>query len=269
MFVYIKRNSKGFFFREKKFVPDWYRMEWFPSNYDDYEMPMKEVAGRYCFPVRGQELCEGYANIEIVADKGNYCFFTGAMVQYSIPSDDNIVKYLERNEMFDATLTFRRNSLKGDYVIVNNRFRKFVLSGDASANVVEMPDDFGSTFDKATEVDEISAKDFISNYYLGASIDELKKDFIPFNFDVVSSKSIKFINALFDEAIDYGIIGLREALGVHFVELYELGLLDNKDNFSMEEIKQIFADASKINSAANEAITSKVRKGKLSLAISR
>lgn len=268
MFAYIMKNSKGFFFRETKFVPDWYRMDLFQC-YDEDCLPMKQVAGRYCFPVYGQELCEGYAQVEIVADKGNYCFFTGTMVQYSVPSDESIVEYLERNELFDATLTFRRNGLKGSYVVVRNRFRKFVLSGDAENRVVEMLDDFGSEFDKATEIQEISAKDFISNYYLGSSIEELKRGFVPFGFDVVSSKSIKFINALFDEAIEYGIIGLREALGVHFVEFYEVGLLDNKDNFSVEEIKQIFTDASRINTAANEAITSKIRKGKLSLAMSR
>jgi len=271
MYAYIKKNAKGFYFRESKFVVDWYRADLFgPSYYEDEsDLPMKEVPGRYCFPVRGLELCEGYAQVEIVEEKDTYAFFTGSMFKYSMANDESIVKYLERNELFDTTLTFRYNGMKGSYVVVRNRYRKFVLAGDAIGHVVEMLEDFGSEYDNAAEVKEISAKDFISNYYLGTSMEELKKNFVPFGFDVVSSKSIKFISALFDEAIEYGIIGLREALGVHFVEFYELGLLDNKDNFSAEEIKQILIEASSINVAANEVITSKIRKGKLSLAMSR
>ena len=271
MYAFLKKNDKGFYFRESKFVVDWYHADLFGPNYyeDENDLPMKEVPGRYCFPVRGQKLCEGYAQVEIVADKGNYCFFTGTMVRYSIPNDASIVKYLERNELFDAALTFRRNGMKGSYIVVHSRYRKFVLTGDATGNAVEVADDYGSLFDEAAEVKVVPAKDFISNYYLGTSMEELKKNFVPFGFDVVSSKSIKFISALFDEAIEYGIIGLREALGVHFVELYELGLLDNKDNFSAEEIKQILVEASSINAAANEAIVSKIRKGKLSLAMPR
>lgn len=269
MFAFLRKNEKGYFFRETKYVVDWYRADLFGPRYYESEddLPMKEVPGRFCFAVRGQDLCEGYAEVEIVEDRGTYCFFKGKMIQYIMPSDEELVKYLQDKDILNGTMEFRKNGLKGSYIILKDR--RSVLYAGTNGKVYEIQEDFGSKFDKATEVYEISVRDFLAQKYWGDSLESLKKKFVPFQFDTVGNESIKFVNELFDEAIEYGIVTLRSAFGVNFVRFHEIALMDARDSFSREEIEQIFADASRLNIAANEAVASKIRKGKVSLVMSR
>ena len=228
--------------------------------------------GKYCFPVDQEEaakLCSGLADIEIVADKGSYSLFRAIMCKYELPDNDEIVKFLLDNfkKFGGGHLMIRRGSKKGDYMVFQspNSCIDGVCYRQGSSIALYEKDCLDEK-DGATEVISMSVNDFITKKFGNKTVKEYMEGIEKFNFDTSSSiASDKFINDLFDDAINFGFVDLRTIYNTDFVVIYEDEIAEATAYFTQNEIESVLTMASEINQKANETVLGKIEKGKISL----
>lgn len=243
----LMRNDKGLYCR----------LNLHPEE-DGYRSP-----GKIFFPDRkcGNSLCEGPVIITSVHDKGNYGFFTGEMVQYEAPSDEQVSEHVIKNSLYDRKLRFMKGKL-GSYVEVDGG-NCFVAANSGCEFNYDVYD-YGEAVSKCTE--EILGVDLVCQGFQGCNFEEFYNRFVKFEFQSFHATwCIKFISKLFDEAIKYRFIALKTTNNVDFVEVDKGQLMYALDQFSREEMAEIIAKVTEINTKANETIKSKMRSGKVRL----
>lgn len=228
--------------------------------------------GKIFFPDRqcADTLCEGPVCIKTVADKGNYGFFVGEMVQYKAPSDEQVSEYIIQNNLYESKVHFMKGKF-GTYVsipslsAISGSYLDCLVLGP-NGNVEKSCDmtEYGEAASKCTE--EILGVDLVCQGYQGCDFQEFYNRFVKFEFDPFGATwSTKFISKLFDEAMRCRFIALKTIHNVDFVEVSKARLMEALDQFSREEMAEIIAKVNEINTKANEALKSKVRSGKLRL----
>lgn len=224
--------------------------------------------GKVFFPDRvcAGKLCTGPVIIQSVKDKGNYGFFTGEMVQYKAPTDEQMAEYVIQNDLYDFKVRFM-SGLFGSYVHifgVPGAIDCFVQAADGNVEKNYDMTEYGEAASYCTEA--IQGVDLVCQGFQGCDFEEFYGRFVLFDFGAYrASHSIKFISKLFDEAIKYRFISLKTTNNVDFVEVDKKQLMYALDQFSREEMAEIIAKVNEINNKANEAIRSKVRSGKVRL----
>jgi hypothetical protein len=219
--------------------------------------------GMLFFPDRRctSELCAGPAVITEVNIKGTYGFFKAHMKQFEAPSESELINRIVNNQLYNETVSFYSSKF-GEFVKIGNVC--YVTGSDNSITSVCCLDVYDSD---AKVVESYIARDFVCRKLHGCSFEELTNSFGKFEFNINgSTPSIKFISHLVDEAVALKVISTLSACGVDYAVLSSAELVRRLDQFSTEELKELAIVCSSMNEKANEAIKSKIRKGKMSLA---
>lgn len=222
----------------------------------------KKPMGKFYFPDRScvKDLCAGPAVVTEVKDHGSYGFFKAHMCLFETPSDEEISAFIIKHSMYDRKVSFCSNRF-GDFVIID----EICLIKDKDG-VFSSYTPLGKYDPNITVKKSITARDLVCQLYQGSGFDELFDSFGEFQFDSYrSQKSTKFVSLLFDEAVKFGLISTRSIYNVDFVNVNYQSLEDALCQFGREELAEIAKVCRDMNNKANEAIRSKIRKGKIQL----
>lgn len=222
----------------------------------------KKPTGKIYFPDRScaKDLCVGPAVITEILDRGNYGFFKAHMQQFEAPSDEEVSLYVIRNGLYDRKVNFCSNRF-GNFVIIDE-----ICLIRGSEGVITSYSPLGKYDPKVTVKESILAKDLVCQGYQGCNFDDLVNKFGEFMFDSYkANNSSKFISKLVDKAVRFGFISIKSIYNVDFVDVNTRYLEDAIDQFSREEMAEIAEACHELNEKANEAIRSKIRKGKIQL----
>ena len=197
----------------------------FFANLNPDEVGTHSTRRKVYFPDRScaKKICAGKVRITGIKDMGRYGFFTGEMVPYEAPSEEDLAIWLLDNSKFDVTIQFRNNPLWGSCIRIQSPHSSVetYCSKDSNGeltifNLLDLYD-----HQKDEVVEEISAKDFLCAGYAGATMEELC-GIVPHVNNLPSStteKPSRFLGEDFDTAIDCGLIYLWKAHSVHFCSL--------------------------------------------------
>lgn len=219
-------------------------------------------AGKIYFPDRScaEELCAGPAVITEVKDHGNYGFFKAHMRHFEAPSNEEVSLFIIKNGLYDQQVYFCSNKF-GNFVTIN-----MICLIKSSDGVTSMYNQLGKYDPNVTVKESILARDLVSQVYQGCNFNDLVGKFGEFLFDSYNAQnSLKFVSQLFDKAVRFGFISIKSIYNVDFVDVNTRYLEDAIDQFSREEMSEIAKACHEMNEKANEAIRSKIRKGKLQL----
>ena len=195
------------------------------ANLNPDEVGTHSTRRKVYFPDRScaKKICAGKVRITGIKDMGRYGFFTGEMVPYEAPSEEDLAIWLLDNSKFDVTIQFRNNPLWGSCIRIQSPHSSVetYCSKDSNGelttfNLLDLYD-----HQKDEVVEEISAKDFLCTGYAGATMEELCS-IVPHVNNLPSStteKTSRFLGEDFDTAIDCGLIYLWKAHSVHFCSL--------------------------------------------------
>lgn len=219
--------------------------------------------GKLCFPTKdcAPFLCEGYAEIEVVAEKDNFAFFTGRMLQYAMPSDAALCDYILEHRLENATFVRKTDSLRGDYIQVIGNGESYLLVGEMPAEIHRFVD----VADKATTGESLLGCDIICRFKHGCDFATFAKKFrnalhpyqfadqynrlrIEYEFDTRLSN---WINA---EVADVFVHTHRKTV-VHTVDVYttDEDVVMIAAISSPEELQEFISIVNQVNNDANVA----------------
>ena len=220
--------------------------------------------GKLNFPTRdcAPYLCPGPAEVEVVAAKENYNFFSGRMLQFAMPSDEKLCEYIY-NEYFenaeDITFTRKVGSIRGDYIVVTENGNDFMLVGEGLYRlhgIVHVND--GA---KTTEV--INGRDFLCRVKQGCDFatlaEKFRNGFVGYEYgNRYNRLRISYVyEPRLVDWIESGIVTVyvhthRKTI-VHTAEVRsgDLDVLVAAKNFSPDEIDEMFEIVNRINAEAN------------------
>ena len=249
--AYLYENEKGYFCR----------------IHVDGKHHVDGSQGKMFFPDRScKNLCKGPVIIEEVKDMGNYCFFKGHMQQFESITDDQLEIILRNTNASPwQTINFLHGPC-GDFITGVGHWVKNPEDGSPIFANFQI-----SGLDSITERrPSMEVADFICQRHHNLMFEELTSKFMEFEWDLFGpDNSPKFVSHAFDKAIKYFVIRFWRYANIDFVLLDEESLFRALTEFTTEELESIFADASKINTKANEQVAAAVKKGKMRLATKR
>lgn len=225
----------------------------------------KKRGWKYYFPDRDcrAPLCVGPAVISSVKEKSTYGFFMASMRQFEAPSEGEVSQFIIKNCEYYDTVSFCSNKF-GSFVKLG---KSILVKGESGISVC--PARLDGYDHEITVSKEVNPVDLVCQTYQGCSFDDLCKRFGQFEFESSSAVTKdSFISCLFDEALSSGFIVLKSIHGVDFVEVRPRVLRTKLNSYTAEEMQEICSICFKKNAEANEAIKSKIKKGKLILDLS-
>lgn len=263
--AYLSHNDRGLFFRTERYE---YLEDAEGLSTDDVfkRMPLSHWcngAGKLYFPTKAcaPYLCGGPAEIELVTAKDNFCFFSGHMVQFNAPSDENLCEYIYGSRLENALFTKRTGGIRGDYVVVTVNDEDYILVGDDCVKLYHVTDEQ----DNAVPGKTMYGKDFICLTKHGCDFAEFAQKFRTSftKYEYAEQYSRVRINYVPDERlqswVDSGIVELfvhthRKAT-VMTANVYDTAedILMAAHLFSPEELSECIELVNKMNADANAA----------------
>lgn len=228
-------------------------------------------SGKIFMPDRScaDRLHQGIVRITRLIDKGTYGFFVGEMINQETPSDEQVVDYICRTGKYDDDYQFCESEV-GGYVTFKDKdfsFSEIVLVNDQDLGFCESHDLFLLTTSDSHKVKRVvNGVDLVCNHFHGCKYNDLYSRFVQYDFDIFygAYESSRYVSDLFDDALD-SFLSMRVSYGVEFIVVNRRRLIKNLHLFSKEEIDKIIEEVNKINTSANQLMTSKIKKGKVRL----
>lgn len=228
-------------------------------------------AGKIFMPDRScaDKLHQGIVKITRLIDKGTYGFFVGEMIKQETPSDEQVIDYICSEGKYADDYQFCESEV-GGYVTLKNRdycYSRTVLVNDQDLGFCESLDLYFLTTEDSHKVNRVvNGVDLVCNHFHGCKYNDLYSRFVQYDFDIFygAYESTRYVSDLFDDAVD-SFLSLRVSCGVEFVVVNGSRLINSLHLFSKEEIDEIIEEVNKINTAANQLMTSKIKKGKVRL----
>lgn len=171
-----------------------------PAQYGKLHFPVKD-----CAPY----LCEGPAEVEIVATKDNYNFFSGRMVQFTAPSDERLCAYIYEEKLEDATFTRMTGSIRGDYIRVYHGSESYILVGEAPVRLRGIT----RVDDKAIAGSPVSGRDLICRVKQGCDFttfaEKFRTSFVDYEYSGQARVRIDYVpDERLNDWVDNGIVEL-------------------------------------------------------------
>ena len=237
--------------------------------------------GKLCFPHRdcADRICSGPIVITGVFDKGNYAFFTGHMVQYEWPSENELLDYIEKDGFMSRyRLTYVETEHFGKIIVLSEHvglINRYIpchrALGVQNGDIVSISDTAVLT-DPGNDIRSVDVADLLCREYMGCDFSNLTNQFIQipdqWTRRLRTRKYDRYISDLIDDAVDSGIVSpmiLEET--VFFYEFSSYGLLATIHGFSKEEIEEIIKTVNQTNMAAQEQIKSLAKRGKIRITV--
>lgn len=217
---------------------------------------------------------DGYVMVNgVTKDKGTYAFITGEMAHITLPSEENLLSWLEKNGWFHAPVTFLRNKFGDEFVgvgILGNSFYRYadylgIIDGD---NIERLSLECESSTFKGCEVIKQyeSIGDYFTDCYLGLTQDELLSKFYRLPYEIRGAiGDIKFYGDLMDEVCSGSFIREKKKGNISFFNINpgKEPLSYFAEDYSAEEIEEIVKIVNETNRKAKEEFDAAIRKGKL------
>lgn len=218
--------------------------------------------GKLCFPTKdcAPFLCEGFAEIEVVAEKDSFAFFTGRMLQYAMPSDAALCDYIIQNHLEDATFVRKTGSLRGDYIQVIGNKEPYLLVDD----VIEVHSCVNAV-DKATVGESILGRDIVCRFKHGCDFatfaEKFRNALHPYQFAdqyhrlriqyELDARLTNWVNA---QVVDVMVHTHRKTV-VHTVDVYttDEDVLMAAALSSPDELQEFISIVNQLNDDANAA----------------
>lgn len=219
--------------------------------------------GKIYFPDHSckDKLCAGPVVITEVKERTSYGFVKGYPRQFQAPTDEQLSNYIIESNLYDFNFRFCTNRF-GSFVFCPATDTCFVLK-DGNVHKTYPLNEYDPDI---TVREEVKGVDLVCQGYQGCNFDELVSKFGAFQFvDPFASTSSRYLSDLFDEAVSFGFISLRSSHGVEYVEVHANVLKTAIDQFSREEMQELFSLCADLNEKANKAIQAKIRSGKIRL----
>ena len=217
---------------------------------------------------------DGYVMVNgVTKDKGTYAFVTGEMAHITLPSEEKLLSWLEKNGNFYAPITFLRNKFGDEFVgvgILGNSFYWYadylgIIYGD---NIERLSLECESSTFKGCEVIKQyeSVGDYFTDCYLGLTQDELLSKFYRVPYEIRGAvEDIKFYCDLMDEVCSGSFIREKKKGNISFFDINPSKeyLSYFAEDYSAEEIEEIVKIVNETNRKAKEELDSAMKKGKL------
>lgn len=217
---------------------------------------------------------DGYVMVNgVTKDKGTYAFVTGEMANITLPSEEKLLSWLEKNGWFHAPVTFLRNKFGDEFVgvgILGNSFYWYadylgIIDGD---NIERLSLECESSTFKGCEVIKQyeSVGDYFTDCYLGLTQDELLSKFYRVPYEIRGAvEDIKFYCDLMDEVCSGSLISAKKKGNISFFDINPSKeyLSYFAEDYSAEEIEEIVKIVNETNRKAKEEFDAAIRKGKL------
>lgn len=219
--------------------------------------------GKLCFPTKdcAPFLCEGFAEIEVVAEKDSFAFFTGRMLQYAMPSDAALCDYIIQNHLEDATFVRKTGSLRGDYIQVIGNREPYLLVSNEAIEIHSCVD----VADKATVGESILGRDIICRFKHGCDFatfaEKFRNALHPYQFAdqyhrlriqyELDARLTNWVNA---QVVDVMVHTHRKTV-VHTVDVYttDADVLMVAAVSSPDELQEFIRIVNQLNDDANAA----------------
>lgn len=219
--------------------------------------------GKLCFPTKdcAPFLCEGFAEIEVVAEKDSFAFFTGRMLQYAMPSDAALCDYIIQNHLEDATFVRKTGSLRGDYIQVIGNREPYLLVSNEVIEIHSCVD----VADKATVGESILGRDIICRFKHGCDFatfaEKFRNALHPYQFAdqyhrlriqyELDARLTNWVNA---QVVDVMVHTHRKTV-VHTVDVYttDEDVLMAASLSSPDELQEFISIVNQLNDDANAA----------------
>jgi hypothetical protein len=270
--VYLFKNERGVFFRSS-FGQSYHELIEDTEGMEAEELfrsipiwPPNDTKGKLNFPIKdcAQFLCEGPAEVEIVATKDNFNFFSGRMLQFTMPSDERLADYIYTEKLEDAMFTRKTGSIRGDYIEVNDGESAYILVGETPVRLRRIT----RAKDNAKVGETFSGQDFLcrikhgcdfatfaNNFRNGFTDYEYAKQYARTRIDYVPDERLK-------DWVDSGIVELyvhtHRKVSILTAKVYTTNedLMIAAQLFTPDEVKELFGIINEMNTNANLATKS-------------
>ena len=267
--VYLLKNERGVFFRNAfggsslELIEDTEGIEAEELFRSVPIWPPFDTKGKLNFPTKecASFLCEGPAEVDIVATKENYNFFTGRMLQFSMPSDERLCDYIYTEKLEDAVFTRKVGSIRGDYIEVYDGEHAFILTGETPVKLRKIT----RAKDNAKVSETFTGRDFLCKVKQGCDFatfaNKFRTEFTEYAYSKQYARTR--INYVPDERlqdwVDCGVVELyvhtHRKVSIITAKVYTAkeDLLIAAKLFTPEEVAELIAIVNEMNSSANEA----------------